>query len=217
MANVMHLDVSVLEWPGMSRRRKAPRRPRTKPGRGAAPDGGDGDHPVTSARFRARPKRLATAEPAYASFWRRLAAWIIDATLTLVVIWIASALLDRAGVKWISEPINSTERTWLNVLFVGSPLLASWLLVLGRWLYTATFQSSRWQATPGKRVLSVIVTDVGGARISFARATARYFATYLSNILLIGYLMQPFTRKRQTLHDRLAGTLVVDVSPPTSA
>ena len=129
-----------------------------------------------------------------------------------MVVWISGSLLDHAGVGWLEEPIDRTERAWLNVLFVGSPLLASWLIVLVRWLYEATFQSSRWQATPGKRVLGMIVTDLAGSRISFGRATARHLATYLSNILLIGYLMQPFTQKRQALHDRLAGTLVVRVA-----
>jgi uncharacterized RDD family membrane protein YckC len=71
-------------------------------------------------------------------------------------------------------------------------------------------ESSAWQATLGKRVLGVVVTDLAGDRISFGRATGRYFASQIScAIFLIGYLMQPFTKKRQTLHDKIAGTLVV--------
>jgi uncharacterized RDD family membrane protein YckC len=52
--------------------------------------------------------------------------------------------------------------------------------------------------------------DLHGKRISFPRALGRFFATYLSGIILgIGYLMALFTGKRQTLHDMIASTLVV--------
>jgi uncharacterized RDD family membrane protein YckC len=78
------------------------------------------------------------------------------------------------------------------------------------WLYEAGFTSSARQATPGKMALSLVVTDLAESRISFGRASGRHFAKYLSSFtLLIGYLIQPFTEKRQALHDLLAGTLVV--------
>jgi uncharacterized RDD family membrane protein YckC len=58
--------------------------------------------------------------------------------------------------------------------------------------------------------LNLVVTDENGAKISFGRATGRHFGKYLSALILfIGYLIQPFTAKRQALHDMLAGTLVV--------
>ncbi len=66
------------------------------------------------------------------------------------------------------------------------------------------------QATPGKKVVGVRVTDERGARIGFGRATGRYFAKILSSLILcIGYIMVAFTRRRQGLHDLMAGTLVV--------
>jgi uncharacterized RDD family membrane protein YckC len=49
-----------------------------------------------------------------------------------------------------------------------------------------------------------------GNRISFGRATGRYFAKILSKmILMIGFLMAGFTQQKQALHDILAGCLVV--------
>jgi uncharacterized RDD family membrane protein YckC len=57
--------------------------------------------------------------------------------------------------------------------------------------------------------LSMKVTDLQGNRISFARATGRHFAKYISAmILLIGYIMAGFTERKQALHDMIAGTLV---------
>lgn len=79
-----------------------------------------------------------------------------------------------------------------------------------QWLYFAMQESSEKQATIGKNMMGLRVTDVHGQRISFGRATGRYFGKILSGvILLIGYLMQPFTEKKQALHDMIAGTLVV--------
>lgn len=81
---------------------------------------------------------------------------------------------------------------------------------LAPWLYEAFMMSSEWQATVGKRVMSIIVTDLDGKRISFARATGRHFAKYISALLLgIGFIIAAFTEKRQALHDMIAETLVI--------
>ena len=77
-------------------------------------------------------------------------------------------------------------------------------------------QSSSRQATLGKMALGIKVTSLDGERISFLRATGRYFATILSSLLLmIGYIMAAFTQRKQALHDMIASTLVVraDASP----
>jgi len=78
------------------------------------------------------------------------------------------------------------------------------------WLYYALLQSSAWQATLGKKALGLEVTDLQGRRISFGRATGRFFAKFLSlMIVFIGFLMIGFTERKQGLHDILAGTLVI--------
>jgi len=83
------------------------------------------------------------------------------------------------------------------------------ILVL-EWLYYALLESSAWQATLGKKALGLEVTDLAGVRITFGRATGRYFARYISFFTLgIGYLMAGFTEKKQALHDMIAGTLVI--------
>ena len=54
-----------------------------------------------------------------------------------------------------------------------------------------------------------------GQRISFGKATGRYFGQILSGMIcFIGYIMVAFTEKKQGLHDMLAGTLVVWDVPP---
>lgn len=79
------------------------------------------------------------------------------------------------------------------------------------WLYFGWFEASSMQATPGKMALGILVTDQRGNRISFGRASIRTFAKYISyKILFIGFFMAAVTRKKQGLHDMLAGCLVVN-------
>ena len=76
--------------------------------------------------------------------------------------------------------------------------------------YYASLQSSKWQATIGKKLLKIKVTTMEGRRIGFIRATVRYIVMFgLSSIFFIGYLLALFTPRRQALHDLIARTVVV--------
>jgi uncharacterized RDD family membrane protein YckC len=60
-----------------------------------------------------------------------------------------------------------------------------------------------------------VVTDESGQRISFGRASARYFAKIVSSmILLFGFFMIGWTERKRGLHDMIAGTLVYKASSP---
>lgn len=132
-------------------------------------------------------------KPAFAGFWLRLAAFIVD----WLVLMIPGAIIGVVG---------------------GAGFGARLLAIVVSWLYFALSESSEWQATLGKKALSLKVTDLDGNRLSFGRATGRYFGKIVSGvILLIGYIMIGFTEKKQGLHDILAGTLVVSTNPQTSS
>ncbi len=82
-------------------------------------------------------------------------------------------------------------------------------LLIG-WAYFAIQESSPKQATIGKQAMGLVVTDIEGQPISFAKASIRHFSKILSAlILMIGYIMALFTEKKQALHDMIAGTLVL--------
>ena len=82
-------------------------------------------------------------------------------------------------------------------------------LVVG-WLYEALQQSSIRQATLGMRAVGIFRTDLHGARLSFARASAWYGYRLLSYLAyLLGFVSQPFTKRRQTFHDWMAGSVVL--------
>ena len=88
-----------------------------------------------------------------------------------------------------------------------APLVIVLLASLGC-LYYTFFEASSWQATPGKRILKIYVTDLNGQRITFQRALIRNLARQISGIFFIGYLMAGFTEKKQALHDIIASSLV---------
>jgi len=147
--------------------------------------------------------------PANGGFWRRVVAYIIDA----IVLNIAMSMVG--GVLGLGI---SVQMMGLNAS--GQPGLAAgyWAFLavsfLGQWLYSALLEASAWQGTLGKKALGMSVTDMNGNRISFGRATGRYFGKILSSIvLLIGFIMVAFTKRKQGLHDILAGTLVYKASP----
>ncbi len=90
---------------------------------------------------------------------------------------------------------------WWFVPFIG---------LLVNWLYFAYFESSERQATPGKTAMGLKVTDTDGKRLSFVTASIRYFAKFISSLVLfLGFVMIAFDAKKQGLHDKIAGTLVM--------
>ena len=138
----------------------------------------------------------------YAGFWKRFAALIIDSILLSVVGFVVSFI---AGFIFaMSYPMESSGEAVLSVLtsIIGLAL---------NWVYFAAMESSKMQATLGKLALGIQVADLNGNRISFARATGRYFAKILSGLILgIGYLMAAFTKRKQALHDIIAECLVIN-------
>jgi uncharacterized RDD family membrane protein YckC len=144
---------------------------------------------------------------AYAGFWFRAAAYLLD-TSTLGFV-LGGTVLRPILLKNHVGP--SFQDAW-NFYTGDSPQATALLLLiqLVSWLYFATFESSPWQATPGKKVFRLRVTDLEGKRLSFIRASGRYFGKIISWLLLgLGFVLAGFTEKKQALHDMLAGCLVL--------
>jgi len=137
----------------------------------------------------------------YAGFWVRFVASFIDG----IIVNIAGSILGFAAGLVIGLLGGSEEGAQLLATGIGG-LIG----VLVGWLYAALMESSASQATLGKQAMGLVVTDVSGQPLSFAKASGRHFGKYLSAlILMIGFIMAAFTEKKQALHDMLAGTLVV--------
>ncbi len=160
-----------------------------------------------------RTTRMASAPAvAYAGFWLRLVAIIIDVIVLGFAGWIiflpfaASMRYGMRGIFMGGRP----QRPEDFFPIIGMMFRLAAIRTVLNWLYFSLLESSGWQATLGKKALGLEVTDLAGRRISFGRATGRFFAKYISAIILmIGFLMAGFTEKKQALHDILAGTLVI--------
>lgn len=132
----------------------------------------------------------------YAGFWNRFAASWLDG----IIATIAGSIITVIVVMLYSAGGGGSE---------GGAVIGFFISSIFGWLYFAILESSAKQATLGKMAVGVVVTDLNGNRLTFGKATARYFAKYLSIMtLLIGYIMAAFTEKKQALHDLVAGTLV---------
>ncbi|MGA8036805.1 MAG: RDD family protein [Candidatus Acidiferrales bacterium] len=149
----------------------------------------------------------------YAGFWLRFVAYLIDAVLltivTGVVIGVCVLAIGVGTLKSTFVNINPEDPT-MPIFIIGWIAAASFLLLILQWLYFAWMESSEHQGTLGKMALGLIVTDINDQRISFARATGRFFAKIITNYtFLVGYIMAGFTQKKQALHDMIASTLVL--------
>jgi len=146
----------------------------------------------------------------YAGFWLRFVAWIIDRILLQVAAWIIllpfMASLGLHGF-FRGRPPEGPEEL---LPFMGSIFRFALIALAIDWFYYALLESSVWQGTLGKKALGLEVTDLAGNRVSFGRATGRFFGRIISALIFgIGFIMAGFTQRKQALHDILASCLVI--------
>jgi uncharacterized RDD family membrane protein YckC len=171
--------------------------------------------PFYSAYIRERPILAAissvdrTLAGHYAGFVSRLAAFMIDLTLLLIALTLATsffnalvglfnldALLGRfMGAAGFTGTIMAAIAGLSGILLVSAYIVIGW--------------SINGQ-TVGNLLLGIRVVGHEGGRVSFSRAVLRLLGAYISGFLLfIGFLWALFDGRRQGWHDKLAGTVVV--------
>jgi uncharacterized RDD family membrane protein YckC len=141
----------------------------------------------------------------YAPIWRRGVAATID-IVTIVTVVLPGVI----AFFWLVEVLTG----WIGMepddgrFLAGMAAVLLWLIA--DWLYHAMMHSSPRQGTYGKYFMGLKVTGLAGEPIGFGQATGRHFAKFLSTFpLMVGFFIAPFTRRKQALHDMVAGTLVV--------
>lgn len=78
-------------------------------------------------------------------------------------------------------------------------------------LYFVIFETSEMRATPGKLFMGIAVVRADGSRLDAKAALIRFFSIWITRLTLgIGYLIALFTEKKQTVHDFIADTVVVE-------
>lgn len=103
----------------------------------------------------------------------------------------------RGGIATLAGQVTQLLIFATALLFVAA---AAWFIPT---------ESSRWQASPGKRAAGLRVTDTAGARCGTGRIVLRFVSGIASWLLLnLGHALAAWTRDKRALHDRLAGTRV---------
>jgi len=137
----------------------------------------------------------------YAGFWLRFSAALLDGFLMSFPLFVF-VFFSVFVVRLVSA------RRYDPAIGILAALAAITLLV--PWLYFSFLESSYWQATIGKSLLRLYVADLEGHRLTRSRAMGRNLAKYLSNLTVgVGYVMCGFTKRKQALHDVVAGCLVL--------
>lgn len=96
----------------------------------------------------------------------------------------------------------------IDVLIIGIP--ASILPILPALLYWGFLQSGSKQAIIGQRIMGIKLVSLDSGSVTFLQASGRWVANLLNvATLFLGFLMFFFNRKRQCLHDYIAGTVVI--------
>ena len=146
----------------------------------------------------------------YASFMRRLSAQIVD--------WLLCLLPAAALVVSVFWGFVAWESSLSEYFIVPLLLLSEATVIIGTfWAYHVLTWTSKRQATLGMRLAGVFITDLAGHRLTRWRATGRFFARFLSYYTVgVGFLIQPWNERKQALHDRIAGTVVL-ARPPREA
>jgi uncharacterized RDD family membrane protein YckC len=160
------------------------------------------------------PAVAAVPRVEYAGFWLRVLAYIVDNLVIGVgLLCVLIPLFFLTGFGALISHVHPQE-DWGDagvLVIIGFFFLAAMASLVVTWLYHALMESSEWQATVGKRMLGLVVTDMAGQRVSFGRSTGRHFGKIVTNMVpaFIGYIMAAFTERRQALHDMMAGCLVL--------
>lgn len=165
----------------------------------------------------------SSQEKVYAGFWKRAVAFAIDQSLiagVAVLVWFCyfevkmieaygqggDILEQMSALLTILGQFTSLEFEVHNV--VDMQIL--WNTYIVYWFYAGLFESSRWQATPGKRFMNIYVVDYENQRLDFTQAFGRNVAKLFSDVMLgIGYILAGITRHKQALHDMVAKCMVV--------
>jgi len=134
--------------------------------------------------------------PNYAGFWIRFLAFIINSLL------ISALVVPILFLFFEPEQLNRNELAGSPVYFFLNYILPA-IAFIAFWI----FKSSE----PGKMVFGLkIIDEKTGGKPSKGQMIGRYFGYYVSGLILaLGFIWIAFDKRKQSWHDKLAGTLVI--------
>jgi uncharacterized RDD family membrane protein YckC len=139
----------------------------------------DAAPPIVTTR---RSQGIDDKDIVYAGFVRRWAAFIIDRMILVVPIY---AILLVFLILLTPSMFRQHDSAGGLIILLVYPVY-----FIAAALYYAGQESSKHQATLGKRALGIKVTDANGGRLNFGQALGRWFAAALSYLTCyVGFAM----------------------------
>jgi uncharacterized RDD family membrane protein YckC len=165
---------------------------------------------------------LRPSEPHLASYGLRLGGWLLDfvivTAISIPLLIPFGGLIHDNTTQTISANGSFTTHS-VGVSVHGVGFLVHAILIL---LYGMLFVGSRRGQTPGMMIVGIrcVRADGDAAPIGYGKALLRAFVEYLLAVALllpwvIDMLFPLWDGRKQTIHDKAAGSLVVDRLPPT--
>ena len=153
----------------------------------------------------ATPRSEAGARLAFAGFWLRAFAYLVDMILVSLPFGLIGSFYPATFIKFPDAAASNPFTSLPQLTPVGFAIMGTAI-----WFYYTVFEASGWQATPGKRMMRIYVTDMYGQRLTLPHAAMRNLAKFISSLtFLVGYLIAGFTEKKQALHDLISSCLVL--------
>jgi len=138
----------------------------------------------------------------YAGFVSRLIAYGIDVAIITITLLILTWLVNTVLILFGLDDLSAME-TLVKLLVSGVFVL---LFSAGYFIFFWTLASQ----TPGKTLMGLQIITTDGQRLTFGRAVRRLLGYIVSILTLwLGFAWILVDNRRQGLHDKIAGTLVV--------
>jgi uncharacterized RDD family membrane protein YckC len=141
---------------------------------------------------------INTGQLRYAGFWIRFVAKFVDGLILAVPL---VAIMFFVGLRAAGNPGS------------GVPDILGLVAQLGYYVLSmiySIFFVGKYGATPGKMACKLRIVTATGEKVSYGRATGRFFAEVLSGLICyIGYIMVAFDSEKRALHDHICHTRVV--------
>jgi len=148
------------------------------------------------------------------SFLRRYFAFFIDSIILSLVFALLSEISQflsflKTIITWKTYAFSSISSSLFSKITADIIIQTLTALVI-YWLYFALFESSKYQATPGKLILNIKVANKEGGKLNFTQAVIRSFVKAFSAVVLnILFIVCLFTKSKQNLHDYAGKTYVI--------
>lgn len=166
------------------------------------------------------------SEPQYnfAGFWRRTVAGLIDFIILSILpaAWIGVAFLafgspiqpsdvSAFGLYAPAQEVQDIKEFSENSRFSQQQRIAGWASNIFSVVFVIGFWTWRGQ-TPGKMLFKMRIIKKDGSPIGLRDSILRFVGQIIGlTLLCIGFFMIGWDRRKQGLHDKIAGTYVVQL------